>query len=112
MSDTLEKPDARTARLNLLVTEAEKAAIEAKARATGLSVSELLRRAAEGHDPAMDAEALVLLVREVAAMADRVLPKIDAALEDMRALRVTDEDRKRWREEAIEEARQRLATAL
>lgn len=104
MSDTLEKPAGRTARLNLLVTEAEKAEIERRAAETGLTVSEFIRRAADGYDPSLDRDVLAALVSEVGAMAGRVLPKLDEALLAARTQRVTADDRARWRQEALAEA--------
>ena len=101
MSLAPEKPGGRSARLNLLLTDAEKRAIENKAGAAGLTVSDLVRRAALAYEPEVDAEALTDVLDEVAAMTSRVLPKLDAALEEVRASRVTDEDRARWRREAL-----------
>jgi len=78
---------AKTKRINLLVTEREKAAIEASAAAAGLSTSELLRRAALSYDPSVDAAELAALAREFGAAADRLGDKIDAVLDRLAAPR-------------------------
>ena len=75
---------AKTERLNLLVTPNEKAALEAKAKRAGITVSELLRRSAADYEPDADAGDLRSVLRALGEMADRVIPEIDAALGRMR----------------------------
>lgn len=76
---------ARSERLNLLVSTEEKASLERKATDAGLSLSELLRRGAAAYEPERNLGDLRALLREVSAMADRVIPEVDACLERMRA---------------------------
>lgn len=113
MSDTLDRHDARTARLNLLVTEAEKKVIEEKAHAAGLTVSELLRRAAFFYDPDVDVEELEALTEALNGMADRLLPELDAALARMDARDAALPDLKeKWRSEAMRRLRHADAPAI
>lgn len=66
----------KTDRLTLLINPADKAAINARAESLGISVSELVRRAALDYEPdeaAMQAEI------------EALLPEVDAALERIHA---------------------------
>ncbi len=64
----------KTDRLTLLISPADKAAINARAEAMGISVSELVRQAALGFDPeeVRDQEDLRTLLDEVNAIGDRL----------------------------------------
>jgi hypothetical protein len=68
--------DMKTDRLTLLISPADKAAINARAETLGLSVSELIRRAALDYDPE-EAEAR----REL----ETLLPQVSAAVGRMHA---------------------------
>jgi hypothetical protein len=82
----------KTDRLTLLVAPADKAAIAARAAALNLSVSELVRQAALGYDPAEAAakaelEALMpqfeQAVDNILATFDRMLERADAHEREM-----------------------------
>ena len=69
----------KTDRLTLLISPADKAAINARAEALGVSVSELVRRAALNFDPreaAAKAE-LEALLPELEGTIDRILATLD-----------------------------------
>lgn len=71
----------RTQRINLLVTPEEKAAIEARAAAAHMSVSEHIRMAALVWDASADEiEEVQLLADEVGRVADRLHAKLDESL--------------------------------
>jgi hypothetical protein len=86
----------KTDRMTLLIAPEDKAAIAARAAALGLSVSELVRQAALGYDPAEAAakaelEALMpdfeRAVGNILATLDRMLEKADAHEAEMQRLR-------------------------
>jgi hypothetical protein len=62
----------KTERMTLLISPADKAAITARADGLGMSVSELVRKAALGYDP--EEEAI-----------EAMLPEVEAAIERMHA---------------------------
>ena len=72
----------KTDRLTLMVSPADKAAINARATSLGISVSELVRQAALGFDPG-EAEAkaeLEVLMPEFEGAVDRILASLDRML--------------------------------
>jgi hypothetical protein len=74
----------KTDRLTLMVSPADKAAINARATSLGISVSELVRKAALGFDPeeaAAKAE-LEALMPEFERAIDHILATLDRMLED------------------------------
>lgn len=74
----------KTDRLTLMVSPADKAAINARASTLGISVSELVRQAALGFDPG-EAEAkaeLETLMPEFEGALDRILATLDRMLTD------------------------------
>jgi hypothetical protein len=86
----------KTDRLTLMVSPADKAAINARATSLGISVSELVRQAALGFDPeeaTAKAELEALMpefegaVDRILATLDRMLAKADAFEERMEHLR-------------------------
>lgn len=86
----------KTDRLTLLISPADKAAINARAELLGISVSELVRRAALDYEPdeaAIRAEIEVLLPEAAAAIErmtetfDRMLAKADAYQQEMAWMR-------------------------
>ncbi|MCQ8184114.1 ribbon-helix-helix domain-containing protein [Parvularcula maris] len=88
MSITATRPK----RINLLVSEEEKQAIDAKAKAAGISSSELIRRAVEFYEPDVDWEELSYLADELGNMADRMEAKLDALAERTKARRAELEE--------------------
>lgn len=73
----------KTDRLTLLISPADKAAINARAESLGISVSELVRQAALGFDPdeaAARAE-LEAIMPEFERAVDRILATLDRMLE-------------------------------
>ncbi len=70
----------KTDRLTLLISPADKAAINARASSLGISVSELVRKAALDYDPEMGTEQqkLEALLSELEAALDRIDTNIDA----------------------------------
>jgi hypothetical protein len=77
----------RSERLTILLTPATKAAIEARARALGITSSELARRAVEAYDPSRNDEALQILADELAVVVEQTEAKVDAALAELQAMR-------------------------
>ena len=74
----------KTDRLTLLISPADKAAINARATSLGMSVSELVRQAALDYDPEIDdeQEKLEALLGEIEAALDRIDVNIDAMTAD------------------------------
>jgi uncharacterized protein (DUF1778 family) len=72
----------KTDRLTLMVSPADKAAINARATSLGISVSELVRQAALGFDPEeVTAKAeLEVLMPEFEGAVDRILASLDRML--------------------------------
>jgi hypothetical protein len=66
----------KTDRLTLLIKPADKAAINARAEALGISVSELIRRAALDYEPDEDA---------LKAQIEAILPEVETAIGRMHA---------------------------
>lgn len=86
----------KTDRLTLLISPADKAAINARAEMLGISVSELVRRAAIDYEPeeaAIRAEIEAILpeaaaaIERMAATFDRMLAKADAHQREMEWMR-------------------------
>ena len=69
-----------SARIPVLVTPREKAVIEQKARAAGLSVGEYLRRAAQSFTPSEDERALAGMIDQMLKATAQANKAIDAAL--------------------------------
>ena len=69
-----------SARIPVLVTPREKAAIEQKAKAAGLSVGEYLRRAAKSFMPSDDEEVLIGMIDQMLKTTDQANRAIDDAL--------------------------------
>ena len=69
-----------SARIPVLVTPREKSAIEAKARAAGVSVGEYLRRAAQSFTPSEDEMALTGMIDQMLKTTARANSAIDDAL--------------------------------
>jgi hypothetical protein len=85
MSMTAANPgQARTERVNLLVTPEEKRLIEAKAEAAGLTLSEVFRRGACAYTSEAETSDMRAILRQLAEMADRLIPEIDANLDYIR----------------------------
>lgn len=74
----------KTDRLTLLISPADKAAIHARAETLGISVSELVRRAALDYDPELRDEKAQLeaLLEEVELALGRIEDNLDAMIED------------------------------
>ena len=72
----------KTDRLTLLISPADKAAINARAELLGISVSELVRQAALGFDPeeAVAKAELEVLMPEFEGAVDRILASLDRML--------------------------------
>ena len=69
-----------SARIPVLVTPSEKAAIEQKAGAAGVSVGEYLRRAAQSFTPSEDERALAGMIDQMLKTTTQASKAIDAAL--------------------------------
>jgi hypothetical protein len=69
-----------SARIPVLVTPRQKAVIEQKARAAGVSVGEYLRRAAESFTPNDDEKALAGMIDQVLKTTTQASRAIDDAL--------------------------------
>ena len=69
-----------TARIPVLVTPREKALIEQKARAAGVSMGEYLRRAARGFTQTEDEEALAGMIDQMLKTTARANKAMDEAL--------------------------------
>lgn len=69
-----------TARIPVLVTDAQKARIAKKAKASGLTMGEFLRRAADSYSPREDEELLEGLVKQVLKTTEKANLAIDDAL--------------------------------
>lgn len=69
-----------TARIPVLVTEAQKASIAEKAKAAGLTMGEFLRRAAESYSPSEEEKLLEGLVTQVLETTEKANRAIDDAL--------------------------------
>lgn len=76
-----------TQRLTILLTPQAKSNIEQRAKALGITSSELARRAVEAYDPARDEETLRRLADELAAVVDQTEASVDAALAELAAMR-------------------------
>lgn len=72
---------AKTVRINLMVSPAEKAGMDARARDAGLSTSELIRRAVAAFEPERSGEEMASVVAEMARAVERVEKKLDQVLE-------------------------------
>lgn len=72
---------AKTVRINLMVSPAEKAGMDARARDAGLSTSELIRRAVAAFEPERSGKEMAFVVAEMARAVERVEKKLDQALE-------------------------------
>ncbi len=81
--------ETATARIPVLVTNAEKARIVKQARAAGLSTGEYMRRAAASFRPSEDDKALELMIDQMLKATTRA----DRAIED--ALKFVAESNKR-----------------
>lgn len=77
----------QTERLTILLTPQAKSSIEQRAKALGMTSSELARRALEAYDPARDEETLQRLADELAAVVDQTEARVDAALDALAAMR-------------------------
>lgn len=77
----------QSARLTILLTPKAKATIEARAKALGITSSELARRAVEAYDPDRNDEALQVLAGELAAVVEQTEAKVDAALAELQTMR-------------------------
>jgi hypothetical protein len=73
--------------LTILLTPQAKSSIEQRAKALGMTSSELARRALEAYDPARDEETLQRLADELAAVVDQTEARVDAALDALAAMR-------------------------
>lgn len=93
----------RSERINLLVSPEEKAALDARAKQSGLTTSELVRRAIVAFDPMVDLEELKALAEELAGVANRMEQSLDASLEAIAALRKQLADKDAMEAEAIAE---------
>ncbi|MGL4542422.1 MAG: hypothetical protein ACRCUI_07930, partial [Polymorphobacter sp.] len=83
-----------TARMVVMMTPEDKRALEERARAFDMTPSELVRRASENFEPAIDEALLAKLVDEFAAnnaamheTLSAALDRFDATMAEMRALR-------------------------
>jgi hypothetical protein len=83
----MNSPQSATERVTVLMTPAEKAALEAKARGAGVSVGEFVRRSVDSFDPEEAAELVQLAAlaaaleqsnSEASAALDRALASIEA----------------------------------
>lgn len=88
-------------RLNVPMSAADRARIEARAAAAGLSASEFVRRAAEAYDAAGEAEVRTLLA-EVGAAVTRMEARLEAGLV---ALAELEAERAALRAAAVAEGR-------
>ena len=77
--DTLREPV--TERVITLMTRTEKSLLEKKARETGISVGEFVRRSVDAYDPeeALELEQLAALAREVKRAAEKASAALDKA---------------------------------
>lgn len=77
-----------TERVVVLMTPADKRALEDKAKAAGVSVGELVRRAVGAYDPAgEESEQVEAVLRHIKRMGDEILAGLDAATAQVRATR-------------------------
>jgi hypothetical protein len=92
--DTAREPV--TERVITLMTPTEKSLLEKKARETGISVGEFVRRSVDAYDPeeARELEQLAALAREfrhgaeaASAAVDRARANIDATIDELRRKR-------------------------
>ena len=93
----------KTERLNVLLSPEEKTLIEEQATATGLSVSELLRRGALAYDPESDEAALLALSEEASAAIDRMMATLDRTLDHLERTRLTEAELEAIRKDARDE---------
>ncbi len=99
----------KTDRLTLLISPADKAAINARATTLGISVSELIRKAALDYEPELSDEKAQLeaLLGEIEIALSGLDGNLDAMLEDAKVHRTemaflgSDEYRKRVREAVL-----------
>lgn len=89
-----------TARMVVMMTPEDKQALEARARAFDMTPSELVRRASENFEPAVDEALLDMLLAEfdantaaMRASLNATIDRVDATLVEMRALRAAHEAR-------------------
>ncbi len=96
----------KTARLTVLMSPDEKAAVMARARALSLPTAELVRRAVRSYHPdegsTDDEETLVRLADALATTVARTEARVDAAIAEMDRMRtvLAESDRRRGREVA------------
>lgn len=76
---------AASERVVVLMTPDDKRHIEEKARAAGISVGELMRRASEAYDPRLDDNELIdALLKSIKETGDRILASLDNASNTVR----------------------------
>lgn len=94
----------KTDRLTLLISPADKAAINARAEALGISVSELIRRAVIDYAPedAAAREELEALLPEAEAATGRIAERLD------RTIAKVEEAERRWAHYASEDYRDQV----
>lgn len=89
---------AATERVVVLMTPEDKRALEERAKAAGISVGELVRRAVEAYDPAgEEAEQVDAMLRHIKQMGEEILAGLDAATAQVRATRAYLAERRRDR---------------
>lgn len=78
---------AATERVVVLMTRAEKRALEAKAKRMGASTAELVRRSVDAFDPAADTAEFAALLEVLAASHKATLAALDRAEHEVAATR-------------------------
>ena len=78
---------AATERVVVLMTRAEKRAMEAKAKRMGASAAELVRRSVEAFDPAAETEEVTALLEVLAASHKSTLATLARAERELAATR-------------------------
>jgi hypothetical protein len=78
---------AATERVVVLMTSAEKRALEKKAKRMGVSTAELVRRSVDAFDPAMDTEEVAALLGGLAESHKSTLAALDRAEHEIAATR-------------------------
>ena len=85
----MRQADVATERVTVLMTAAEKAALEGKAKEIGVSVGEFVRRSVDSFDPAQGADLgqLAALASELVQSNAEAAAALDKALETIAATR-------------------------